>query len=252
MLQGLSFLLVLKIDRSGGGDGVFLCKDFEEVENTLAKLSEKAKTGLVIQEYIEGDIVCVEAIFKKGTLLAYSFSVVTKTITTPFSTSIQRVYKNGSPIEASLLSIGKSLGIHGFSSMTFIYNAAQDTYFLIEADLRPQIWFSLSRFDGVDFSLAIMAFLEKDSEASPLQTIYRRDESKKEVVITHFTRSISKAIAHHDFREVIRWIGNKEERWSYAGAYDGKLFLSFCAKLGKEVWEHAIYIGKMRLNRLLL
>lgn len=228
-LGNISFPLLLKVDRSMGGSGVFLCKNIEEVNAQLSKLNDFEKQNLLFQEYIDGDNCSVEAIFNSGVLVSYAFSVVLKTMGGPFGVSVERRYESRPPIESILKNIGSSFGIHGISSMTFIFNRIHNQYFLIESDLRPNVWFPLARFAGVDFSRSIAEFFSGIKAGN--------NKVVEPVVIRHFSRSISTAIEHFDFKEIFKWVFNINRRWRYICFYDRKMFYTICVRYAGNLFK---------------
>ncbi len=222
LLATFSFPLLLKIDTSGAGEGVFFCNTMDEVEARLKILKDDQKKSLLFQEYISGDLVGVEALFREGNLLAYNFSIVSKNVTGEFSVSCERQFKECREIEKNLVEIGSRLSINGFTSATFIFDKAKQKYYLIEADLRPQVWFPLAKFVGVDFSLAISHYLSKKN----ILIRPSLPKGKETLVVPYFPRRISYALRHFEFGEIFRWLFNKEDRWQFIPPYDRRLFLA--------------------------
>ncbi len=252
LLRAVPFPLMLKVDRSCGGDGVFLCRDRAELEARLGKLSDSQKKELLLQEYIPGDIYAVEAFFGKGMLLSYAFSTVLQNIGGPFGVSAERRYEPCPEIEPALRHIGSSLGLHGFCSMTFLLDGKKKRYSLIEADLRPNAWFPLARFAGIDFRPAVSALASGDFSgaadfASGLEPASAASARASAPVIRYFPRCIQRAIADSDLREPFRWIFDAGGRRKQARLYDPKLFLYTCAYFAKMLARRTLAPGQLRL-----
>jgi len=223
MLCKVSFPVLIKVDKSGGGKGIYLCEDKPQFLTQFNTLDEGQKKDVVIQEYIEGDNISVEALFKNGSVIAYSTSVVTKNTISEFSVSMSRVYVIIPEMKDILENIAKKLSLNGFSSMTFIRGDESKKYYLVEADMRAHRWFSLTRHVGVDFSLAIKHFLQ-NKKVSP-------QSNQKEMVMLHFPRIMMCAMRENDFKEIGRWVCNVENRWKFIPWHDKKLLIEISKKL---------------------
>ncbi|MBP6869250.1 MAG: ATP-grasp domain-containing protein, partial [Candidatus Pacebacteria bacterium] len=152
--------LLLKIDRSGGGRGLFFCTNKQMVYDAINTLTEKELHNLVLQKYIVGTNVAVEALYREGKLIAYSHATIHKNAIDEFGVSISRIYSPAPEIKALLSEIGESFSFDGFCSYTFMREKSTGTHFLVEADLRTHAWFVLSQNAGVDFSEGIRTYLQ--------------------------------------------------------------------------------------------
>lgn len=213
----ISFPLLLKIDESAGGAGVFLCNTLPEIYNYLETLNKKEKHNLVLQKYISGENIAVETIYKNGKLLMYSYCKVVKTLSSEFGISVERIYCQYSQIEETLKRIGKSFSIHGFCSMTFIRN--EQGHYLVETDFRPQGWYVTARLIGIDFYKGIAAFFEDDPVLLPLPFPHKT----KEVTIRHFLRSISWNLKNKNYTDLFALCLNKDGVWHTLPTHDPKL-----------------------------
>ncbi|PIR26333.1 MAG: hypothetical protein COX62_02875 [Deltaproteobacteria bacterium CG_4_10_14_0_2_um_filter_43_8] len=209
MLQDLSYPVLLKVDESSGGRGVFLCKQESNVKEALKQIKEKEKENLLFQNYIKGKLISVEAIYKKGVLLGYLYSTVTKTVSHEFSVSRERVFSDTTLIEEELHHIGSSLGINGFATMTFIYDDETKQYFFIECDLRPQTWFLLGKFAGLNFSQVIKNYFS--DAASVLKISLNPGESER--VLWHFFRDLRNCVVEKNMSNLWKWCINKKKCW---------------------------------------
>lgn len=224
LAEQVSFPLLLKIDQSAAGRGVFLCTTDDDVAMHLARLTHQQKEKLVFQHYITGDTVGVETLYKQGTLIAYAYSIATKTLEDQFGISSERRYVACPAIEEQLRFIGKSLGVHGFCSMTFIHDGS--SHYLIEADLRPQTWFRFARFAGVDFSEGIRGFF---SDTSPLlRPVF--PSGATEIMVRHFPRDLSWNMTHKNYSGILKWFYNAEHRWDGIPWHDPVLLLEFFSR----------------------
>ena len=222
IIEGLAFPLLFKPDLSWGGSAILICDNKDSVKTNLAKIS--AKRDLVIQEFITGKDIGVEALFKDGDLITYNCSEVLEYFDSKFAYTTKRKYFNNTEIEPILQHLGNSMGIHGFASISFIYEPERRLYYLIEADLRPNFWLPYGRFTGNDFSEGIKKFinpgyLKADGAA-------KRKILKKEIEVALFYRDIRRCWKKKDFKGFFKWVFNYKNYWRYIPFYDRRLLKS--------------------------
>jgi len=70
IIQKLNFPILLKENFSFAGTGIQYCAEASSLQPCLEKI--KNKTDLVLQEFIEGDDIGVEALFREGELITYN------------------------------------------------------------------------------------------------------------------------------------------------------------------------------------
>ena len=174
LAEKVAFPLLAKVDQSAGGSGVFLCRDQSDADEILSKLPAEKKKDLVFQRYVRGDNVSVEAIYKDGGLVAYAYSIVTKTLAGEFGVSSERRYVEHPEIEERLGEIGRAFGLHGFASMTFI----REFFSAAPALVRPKL-----------------------------------PGGKKEIVLQVFYRDIRWCLEEGDYRGLLKWLYNADGRW---------------------------------------
>ncbi|MES2408920.1 MAG: ATP-grasp domain-containing protein [Patescibacteria group bacterium] len=241
--EQIPFPMLLKVDQSSGGKGVFLCHSKREVEDRLTKLSVKEKKNLLFQTYIFGENISVEALFRNGLLLAYTYSIVSKTTNGEFSASYERKYVECPEVESILKKMGKCFGLNGFSSITFMRDGKSRAHYLIESDLRPQVWFKPAKHIGVDFSLAISNYLLQKTDL--IRPTLPKDSGVQ--VMCYFPRSILFAIFHFDMLEILKWICNIQGRWKYIPLYDPRLFVSVIESIIKTTIYRMYFFVKRRV-----
>ncbi len=223
----LGYPLLLKEDHSAAGVGVYFCADEAELSRSFDRLSVEKRKNLVFQKYIPGKIIAVEALYKKGQLLAHADCIATKTMRDEFGASMERHYHNFDGLEMELALIGERFGINGFCTMTFMEEMETGQRYLIEADQRPQVWFRYAKFCGVDFSLAIRDYLE--ASHAPIRKQSKIKEDGKPIVMWHFFRHIRNFANHGvDWAELYRWALNVDGRWRFIPWYGWRyLFQAF-------------------------
>lgn len=224
--ERIGFPVLLKVDRSGGGRGVRRCESAAEMAATLRSLSPEQKQRLVVQRYVPGDIVAVEALYRRGAPIAAARAKVLRNATPDeFGVSAVREYEPCPSIDGAVTRIGEALGIDGFASLTFMRDAATGEHLAIEADLRPHTWFWLSRFAGVDFAEAVKRRLAGGDPLPP--------QPARRVEVRHWGRDFGRALAELDFRNLAAWAGNVGGRWRFVPGDEPRLLGSWAAEIAK-------------------
>lgn len=228
LAKKVTYPLLLKEDYSSAGRGIHFCDNDSSMEESLKKIDLKKKNNLVFQKYIPGRCLSVEALYRKGQLLGYSNSVFTKTVGDEFGISLERLYFHLPEIESDLQAIGEKLGINGFGTMTFIEEEETKKRYLVEADLRPQVWFRYAKFCGVDFSDAIRNFLTGSDKCLRPEL----PNGKNSVLMWHFFRNVKNfAKRGIDTVELLRWVFNVEGRWNFIPWYGWRFFFQALSQL---------------------
>jgi predicted ATP-grasp superfamily ATP-dependent carboligase len=212
----LTYPLLLKQDLSWGGGGILFCENDAEFYSNLEKTNKQYDT--VIQEFITGKDIGVEALFRKGELIDYNAGEVTTYFTNKFDFTTKRIYFDSKRIEQELANIGSKIGINGFASIQFIYNTNKDIYYLLEVDIRPNIWLASGRFTGHDFSKAVTKFLSP----TPIGDLPCIEGKTTEVA--HFYRDIIRCVKQKDVKGGGKWLFNYKGYWNFIPTYDLILF----------------------------
>jgi ATP-grasp domain len=146
--QELQYPVLLKIDFSGGGQGVFECRN----DSDVLSLNQIFDTGsILVQKKIEGIELDLSAIYFNGALAHFTYSIIERT-TAKFGASVLRAYHSLKDIPAGIFSemtlMGLVLGASGFVTVSCIEAADGSGRYYIEADLKPNVWVDYSRFYG--------------------------------------------------------------------------------------------------------
>lgn len=214
-----TFPVLLKCDESEAGWGVWRANTQEELVRQFEKLAPHLRIDAVIQSYIAGDNIAVEALYSQGVLLQNAVSRVVTTFPNEFGTSIARVYGEEHAIRPLLARLGEAFGIDGFCNITCIRSRATGEYFLVEVDIRPQGWFQLAIHAGIDFVPALRQYLARkpNPKLLGLTQPYHR-------TLFHFFRDVHDAYNRNDIREFLRCLGGIDGRWRSLPWHDPKLF----------------------------
>lgn len=221
----ISFPVINKIDFSWGGANMFISNDYEALQSNLSLLPMNQNT--MIQEFIIGEEVPVEALFYKGQLLEYMSSKILQFDKGPFSFSTKRLYYDNPVLKPILEELGKKIGITGFANMAFIKESSSNIYFLIEIDLRPNSWMAYGRFCNRDFSKALKLFMNDDS-----QIVKKIRKPITPIEIALFYKDIRRSFWQKDFKSVLKWIFNFKQYWRYIPCNDCKLMKRILNELG--------------------
>ena len=165
LANSLGYPVMIKINASSGGIGVFICKSDRDIDHLLHTQEERLSSNLplLIQKKIEGITLDLSAFYQNGELIYFSHAAEEKTMY-PLGPSCVRTYTQLGALDKSiyeeLAGLGKALGAHGFSNITAIWSCEDHRRYIIEADLRPNVWADYSRYIGNDTALAIQDYFE--------------------------------------------------------------------------------------------
>ncbi len=161
----LGYPVLVKIDTSSGGTGVFGCYTDGDLKNIKPKVFENP---VLIQKKIPGIELDLSALYLEGNLIHFSYSKIEKTVY-QFGPSSLRTYRSLSaveePIFQELAQIGKALGAHGFTNMGCIQSGTTRFYF--EVDMRPNVWVETPKFFGEDPAIRIRNWFSQKQILSP-------------------------------------------------------------------------------------
>lgn len=156
----LKFPLFIKIDRSGGGMGVFECESADDVYLKTNSLGYP----VLIQEKINGETVDLSAFYHQSKLIYFSYSTFFKSIGSSLGPSSVRRYRQISDLPENIYSelqdIGDALGANGFVSITCIEESHTGKRFYIEADMRPNAWINYGKYIGNDAGMYLKKYFQ--------------------------------------------------------------------------------------------
>ena len=243
--EEIGYPLILKIDKSEGGTGVYLCQNKNELRACFDKLTEPQRENLLLQQYIKGLSIAGEALYHQGELLAYACSEMTKYYGSAFGLSITRTYtpKRNQDLEPDLIKLGRSMRINGFANITYIFDPLDQKYYFIELDPRPHSWFFLDRHVGVDFSKAIHNFLTGVHEI--IRPNIPEGESR---YVIHFVRDIMYSIKTLDLRNLAKWAFNTDGRWDYIPLHDRATIWAHFANMPSVLWNKLLSLAGIKRN----
>ena len=211
--------VLLKQDFSWSGAGIQFCANKNELEIGLNNIT--IKKDLVIQEYITGEDIGVEALFCNGQLVTCNCSKVLEYFETKYSFTTRRIYYPNPKVEQLLTFLGAAFGLNGFASIAYIYKPDKDEYFLIEVDTRANNWMPYGKFTGHDFSDGIRRIIEAGE--NPVKPAVNTGDNKH-VEVALFYRDLRRCWKKKDFIGLMRWVFNYKGYWKFVPTYDKLLF----------------------------
>lgn len=209
-VQNLGFPLLIKIDCSGGGTGVYECQNFAEVRSNLQKIAQRP---LLFQKKISGRELDLSGFFQNGELVYFACSLMQSTISKQ-GPSFLRTYfprkSHDSKMLGQMKSLGAALRADGFANITAIETANQEIYFF-EADMRPNVWVDRTKFFDEDPAQIIKRFFARDVSQN-----FVKESLPEEVVISYFLRIPSWQVLCNKY-----WI------WRHMSLEDWQIFFRF-------------------------
>ncbi len=217
----IGYPLIVKVDESEGGYGVFKCRDLQELTATLKDVPLK---NLVLQQMIAGEDINTEALYKDGVLMVYNYSRTT-TVMKDFGVSTRRLFEDNNDLDAVLEQMGRDIGLNGFGNIVFMRDTQTGEYYLIEIDMRPNSWMYYGRFTGNDFTVAVKNIIEgKLQRVKPVKAF-------APMTISLYKKDVYRIISTTDVKGALYWIMNKDGCRQYIPSYDKQLLGSINAFL---------------------
>jgi hypothetical protein len=228
IINHLKFPLIQKSESGWGGMGISIIDNELALQKALE--NQEYNQNIMLQEYILGEDVRVDALYIKGKLIIYFCSKVLSHTTDKFSFSTRRKYYNNPEIQLILTELGEKTGANGFANITFIQEKTTANYYIIEMDLRPNSWMAYSQyFSDNNFITAIKSINSKKEFQNPCAVLF-----KNEIEVGLFYKDLYRAIFKKDIKGVLRWIFNYKNYWRFLPFYDFKLTKRIISQLWAE------------------
>ena len=153
--------VLIKADEGGGGTRILDVADTHVADHPVLP---DEWYPVVVQEFVDGAEISVEALFGDGRLLGWLYSHPTR-LEGWLGRSTVREYRDPprQDFVETLQQLAHAAGLHGFANCTFI-RTADDHHLLVEVDMRPNAWHQFGPQLGVDWR-ALM--LDVDSGDRP-------------------------------------------------------------------------------------
>ena len=193
---------IIKGDRGAGGARV--------VREPLDRSSSALKIPsswypLIVQEFVDGPTITVDAIFHCGRLTGWTYCEFLLT-TRDFGPSARRLYKNprSFDFELALEKLGEEVGLNGPITSTWIWDEPSKAHVLIELDTRPSAWHQFLPKFGVG---ADQLFAAGDSVSR------QRQLDPEGFALSLYPTELRNAIINWKFGRVCRWALSRLGTW---------------------------------------
>jgi len=236
----LKFPVVNKLEFSWGGTDMFISWNYEEFIANLDKLP--TDQNVLIQEYISGEELRIDALYYKGILVSYLSANALDYSKSKFSYNTRRNYYENKLILPQLIELGSKLGLNGFANITYMLDPKTGKYNLIEVDPRPNSWIVYSRF------IAKNNFFEgvkRIVSGEYINGFQKMGIFSPNVEIGLFYKDIRRAIWKKDKKGILRWVLNSKGYWRFLPLYDLKL----TKRVISEIWEEVFVFKWKRILR---
>ena len=150
--------VVIKLDSSSGGAGVFESSCDDEFGNLITSIKTYP---VLVQKKIKGVEVGMEAFYQNAKLIHFACSMPEKYKYKFGPTSVRR-YVQLSQLDEKVFEdlrlLGRALGADGFVNISSIRSDLDQKLYFFEADMRPNLWVNHSRYFGDDPAKAINSY----------------------------------------------------------------------------------------------
>lgn len=154
-------VIVKPTEASGGGDGVFIFNEKEELNRYME--NNDVKYEQMIQEYVDGFDIGCSVLCKSGKIKAYTIQKAIMLNSNPFKPLLGVEFVNNEEVFKIIEKLMQSLKWSGVAHIDLKYDKTCNTYKVIE--INPRFWGSLeaSLIAGVNFPyLYCLACLNED------------------------------------------------------------------------------------------
>ncbi|AWB33016.1 hypothetical protein DBV39_03990 [Orrella marina] len=176
LVKNLTEPVMLKIDQSGGGSGVFLLdtgrsgsgqSDADQpgpLEVIEMLKGRQLVYPLLAQQRIQGDVLDLSSFYQHGELICTSYSVFEAVVRCSYGPSSVRQYSQLSTVNENvfelLRDLGRALSAHGFVNLTCMRESATGKLYVFEADMRASVWVDYGKYLGDDHAVAIRRYFD--------------------------------------------------------------------------------------------
>lgn len=203
ILESFPEKFVVKADIGGAGLQVRI---FSDAESLAANPIPTEWFPIIVQEFVEGTLVSVEALFKSGELLGYQYSVVEAVAWERGPTCVRRYHTPPSgAVDGPLQALARVSGANGLSNCTFIRSLRTGNHLLIEADFRPNVHCQFASQLGLDWVELMLN--------PPTAPVFPQGLPPQGEIIRLYPTDITRALAQRSFRELAPWLFRAPGTW---------------------------------------
>ncbi len=232
--EKVGYPVIIKIDSSGGGAGVFQCNSLGEIFIYL----KRYKYPLLVQQFIDGDMLDLSAFYQNGELIHFTHSKFEKTIGGSFGPSSVRSYQQlamvNKEVFGELRRLGMTLSAHGFVNISAIHSIKDGRRYYFEADMRPNVWVDYGKYIGNDAAIAINEYFANGRVMDYPQVINLK--YSKTLLIPFISR-----LSLWDL------LLNKYRCWQYLEGYP-QIFLHIIGRIDRRLVMLSIHFIKPRVS----
>ncbi len=208
-LAGATYPLMLKGDGGASGQQVRFVDSRSAVD---VETIPAPWFPVLLQEHIEGPMVSVEALFRKGQLTRYLYSRALQ-FTHSRGPSTARHFQSPLAVDfiEPLEKLGQVAGLHGFANCSFVWDESRQSHWLFEVDMRPNRWHQFGPDLGVNWAEGMWA--------APIAPI-SGESPHREAVIRLYPREIANALASRNYRDLVPWVTGEPGTWQWRQRLD--------------------------------
>lgn len=149
----LGYPILVKVDFSGGGSGVFECNQDSDFNLIDVKIFDRP---VLVQKKINGIELDLSALYRSGKLIDFNYSEIKRVVCNRFGPSALRLYHQIATVDQQIFialnKIGEALGANGFTNISAIKSFDDNKIYFFEVDMRPNVWVDFGKFIGNDAS----------------------------------------------------------------------------------------------------
>lgn len=195
-VRELDHPVVIKLDSSSGGAGVFESSDDDEFGNLITSIKTYP---VLVQKKIKGVEVSIEAFYQHGRLIHFACSIPEKYKYKFGPTSVRRyvqLSRLDEKVFEDLRLLGRALGANGFVNISSIRSDVDQKLYFFEADMRPNLWINHSCYFGDDPAKMINSYFStQEILKSPYPVI---PDYPEQILLSHpFRISLGDLILNH-------------------------------------------------------
>jgi hypothetical protein len=192
---------------------------------------------IVVQEFVSGPTVSVEALFRNGELVGWLYSRMTSDIVGG-GPSTARCYLStpSRDFVDDLGLVAKTAGLHGFANCSMVWSPAEGRHRLFEVDVRPNAWAQFGPALGVDWARQMTDMMPGCAEP--------RIAPDERVAVHLYPRELIDVLEHGRWSGLRPWLLALPGTWGTRNARDRGVNAVDRADLWGQA-RHAAFLGAL-------
>lgn len=235
--------VLLKEEGPSGGDGCRLLQDLDALAKAAGALPS---APVVVQAYLSGPVISIEALYDRGRLRYVVTSTVVKAWPPPFGVSAIRRFAHDHEAAELAGQIGLKTGLHGFANLTMLRDPGNGELRLIELDPRPNALFHLGDPLGLDITGTLRAMLEGADPVLP-----RHLPPGLDIHVPVYPADVLRCVIQRDWRGLFSWATNADGRWRWLPPGDPRMAAAYRTFIVRQLARRAraALAGMLAINR---